>query len=153
MITPQDVEKIKKEVEEFFQKMTFEVEVEARLEAEQTAIVSLQAPDPQILIGERGQTLAEIQLILRMILRKKIAEPFFLELDISDYKKKKIDYLKQMAQAAADEVVLIKKEKWLPAMTAQERRIIHMELLERTDVTTESVGEEPERRVVIKPLS
>ncbi len=56
-----------------------------------------------------------------------------------------------MANSAADEVALIKKEKWLPIMPAYERRIIHLELSLREDVVTESIGEEPERRVVVKP--
>ncbi|PJA84129.1 MAG: hypothetical protein CO145_02195, partial [Candidatus Nealsonbacteria bacterium CG_4_9_14_3_um_filter_37_13] len=67
------------------------------------------------------------------------------------YKKKKLDYLKELARSLADEVALTKKEKNLPPMAAYERRIIHLELAGRSDVTTESIGEEPERRVVVRP--
>ena len=57
-----------------------------------------------------------------------------------------------MAISAADDVALTKKEKQLPPMTAYERRIIHLELASaRPDVVTESIGQEPERRVAIKP--
>ncbi|MGB9637586.1 MAG: R3H domain-containing nucleic acid-binding protein [Microgenomates group bacterium] len=52
----------------------------------------------------------------------------------------------------ADEVILTKREKILPPMSAKERRIIHLILSERKDVKTESFGKEPERRVIIKPL-
>ncbi|MCJ7786920.1 hypothetical protein MUP06_01745, partial [Patescibacteria group bacterium] len=106
--------------------MTFEVEIEFSPQEDHnlptapeeekiyTLPINLKTSEPQILIGERGQTLAEIQHLLKAILKRKIKEPFFIDLDISDYKKKKIDYLKEMAKSAADEVALSKKEKWLP---------------------------------------
>ena len=107
--------------------------------------------EPQILIGERGQTLAEIQHLLKAILRRKIAEQFYINVDINDYKKKKTEYLKEMARSVADEVALSKKERIMGPMPAYERRIIHLELAEREDIVSESIGQEPERRIVIKP--
>jgi spoIIIJ-associated protein len=59
--------------------------------------------------------------------------------------------LKEMARSATEEVVLTKKEKILPPMPAYERRIIHLELADNSNITTESVGQEPERRIVIRP--
>jgi len=151
MLNQNSLKKIKETVEEFFKKMTFEVEIKILPQKDQTIPINIKTSEPQILIGERGQTLTEIQQLLKAILKRKIEEPFFIDLDISDYKKKKIDYLKEMAKSVADEVALTKKEKWLPSMPAYERRIIHLELAERSNVTTESVGQEPERRVVVKP--
>ena len=151
MLERSDVEKIKKTAKEFFDKTTFAVEVEASLGEEGTVFVGVKTDEPQILIGEGGQTLLETQHLLKLILKRKIAEPFFLDLDINEYKKKKTDYLKETASSVADEVVLSKKEKVLNPMPAYERRIVHMELANRTDVTTESIGEEPERRIVVRP--
>jgi len=151
MLNPNDIEKIKKITKEFFQKTTFDVEIEILPKKEETLPINLKAEDPQILIGERGQTLNEIQHLLKLILRRKIEEPFYIDLDINDYKKKKIEYLKDLARSLADEVSLTKNEKELSPMSAYERRIIHLELAERTDITTESIGQEPERRVVIRP--
>ena len=88
-----------------------------------------------------------------MILKKKITDPFYINLDINDYKKKKEEYLKELARSAAEEVALTKREKILGSMLAYERRIIHMELSNRENIETESIGEEPERRVIIKPRS
>jgi spoIIIJ-associated protein len=88
---------------------------------------------------------------LKEILRKKIEEQFFIDLDINDYKKKKTEYLKEVARTTADDVSLTKKEKQLAPMPAYERRIIHLELADRSDVITESIGEEPERSVIVKP--
>jgi spoIIIJ-associated protein len=151
MLNQNDLEIIKATTEEFFNKTTFEVDIDFLPEKDQTIPINLKTEDPQILIGEGGQTLAEIQHLLKAILKRKIKENFYIDLDINNYKKKKIDYLKELARSVADEVALTKKEKILSPMPAYERRIIHLELAERNDVTSESIGQEPERRVVIRP--
>ncbi len=151
MLNQNDLETIKKITKEFFEKTTFEVEIEFLPQKDSTIPINLKIEEPQILIGEGGQTLVEIQHLLKAILKRKISEPFFVDLDINGYKKKKIEYLKELARSLADEVALTKKEKILSSMPAYERRIIHLELAGRSDVTTESIGQEPERRVAIKP--
>jgi len=151
MLNQNQIEEIKKTVKEFFEKATLEVEIEFLSPEDLTLPINLKTEDPQILIGERGQTLFEIQHLLKAILKRKIKENFYIDLDINDYKKQKIDYLKEMAKSVADEVALTKKEKILFPMPAYERRIIHLELAGRQDVTTESIGQEPDRRVVIRP--
>lgn len=147
-------ETIKRVVNEFFEKMTFALEIKTLEESEGVFRLSLESETPEILIGEQGQTLADIQRILGLILRRKTIDepaPFFIEIDINNYKKKKKDYLQELASSVANEVALLRTEKELPVMTAQERRIIHTFLANRSDVVTESRGEEPERRVVVKP--
>lgn len=152
MLSKEDSEKIKNLTREFFKKTTFEVEIKFLPKKENTLPIELKTEDPQILIGEKGQTLIEIQRLLKAILRRKIPDfAGYIDLDINDYKKKKIKYLKEVARSVADEVSLTKKEKILSPMHAYERRIIHLELAERNDVTTESIGGEPERSVVVRP--
>jgi len=151
MVSQDNLQKIKEITEEFFEKMTIDAKIEILLPKDETLSINLKAENPQILIGERGQTLLEIQHLLKAILRRQIAENFYIDLDINDYKKKKIEYLKELARSLADEVTLTKKERILSSMPAYERRIIHLEIAERNDVTSESIGQEPERRVVIKP--
>jgi len=151
-MSPQNLKIIKKTVEEFFEKIPFEVEVDLLPEKEGTVPINLKMTDePQILIGEGGQTLNEIQHLLKAILRRKIPELFYINLDINDYKKKKTEYLREMARSSADDVSLTKKEKTLAPMPAYERRIIHLELSNRSDVVSESAGEEPDRKIIIKP--
>ena len=150
MISQENLKTIKEITKDFFKKTTFEVEVEFPPPQELTLPINLRTDDPQILIGEGGQTLVEIQHLLKTILKRKISEPFFVDLDINGYKKKKIEHLKELAKSIADEVALTKKEKSLASMPAYERRIIHLELAGRQDVTTESIGQEPERRVIIR---
>jgi spoIIIJ-associated protein len=151
MLGQSDIQKIKTITEEFFKKMTLEVEVEILSPKNSTVSINLKLDEPRLLIGERGQTLAEAQHLLKAILKRKISEPFFIDLDVLGYKKKKAEYLRELARSLADEVAITKKEKQLASMPAYERRIIHLELAERPDVTTESVGQEPERSVIIRP--
>ena len=152
MLSKENLKKIKKITKDFFEKTTFKVEIEFLPQKDLTLPISLKMEEPQILIGEGGQTLAEIQHLLKAILKRKVIEEnFYIDLDINNYKKKKIEYLKELARSAADEVALTKKEKTLLPMPAYERRIVHLELASRADVTTESIGQEPERKVVISP--
>ncbi len=151
---PINLKKIKEATQEFFSKTGLLVElIEVKNPQDSTIPINLKAEEPQILIGEGGQTLSELQRLLKLVIKKKavLDFPFYIDLDINDYKKKKVEYLKDVARSAADEVALIKKEKHLSPMSSYDRRIIHMELASRTDVLTESIGQEPERTVVIKP--
>lgn len=148
---PIQTTQIKKEAEEFFQKITGDFKIDVSSEKE-TVFVNVQIEMPQAFIGGGGQTLAEIQHLLKIVLKKKIKEIIYLDLDINDYKKKKVQHLKEIIQTIADEVALTKKEKYLPPMLAYERRIIHLEIAERQDVSSESIGREPERRILISPL-
>lgn len=151
MIGENNLNEIKKTIQEFFEKTSFEVEAEVLSPEDKTIPIKLRTEEPKILIGQKGQTLTEIQHLLKAILSRQISEQFYIDLDINDYKKKKIEYLKETAATLADEVALTKKEKILAAMPAYERRIVHLELAERKDITTESTGQEPERRVIIRP--
>jgi len=146
-----NLDQVKQIVKEFFNKTSFDLEVYFLPIKDNTLSIEIKTTEPQILIGEGGQTLADLQHILKAVLRRKIEEPFYLDIDINDYKKKKVEYLKELARTTADEVALSRKEKELIPMRSFERRIVHMELAERNDVTTESIGDGPERRIVIKP--
>ena len=143
-----DLEQAKKEAILFFEKLNFKAKLKKAKIENETIILDFEVEDVENLVGE---TLFEIQHLLKAILKKKTKENFYLDLDINDYKKKKIKYLQELAKSVADEVALTKKEKILDPMPAYERRIIHLILAERPDVTTESIGKEPNRRVVIKP--
>ncbi|HDJ30577.1 hypothetical protein J7K03_02435 [bacterium] len=151
MLTSQEITNIKNVVEEFFEKMNISAEIKVGACHQDTLPIDVKVQEPQILIGERGQTLLEVQRLLKAILRRKIDKSFYIDLDINGYKKKKIEYLRQLARSIADDVTLTKKEKVLPPMPAYERRIIHLELADRRSVTTESIGKEPKRRVVVRP--
>jgi len=151
----ENLTQIKKIVKEFFEKMDFYVESEVLLLEKNIISIKIKTDEPKVLIGQNGQTLFEIQRLLKMILKRQVLleEECYIDLDINDYKLKKIRYLKETANDLADEVSLNKQEKALEPMPAFERRVIHLELANRKDIITESVGEEPQRYIVIKPVS
>lgn len=107
-----------------------------------------------LLIGEGGQNLSALNYIVKKIAEKKFpgGYPGF-SLDVNDYQKKKIEEIKELARMHAQRVRYFKKEVEMRPMNAYERRIVHASLQEYPDITTESRGEGPERRVVIKPLN
>ncbi|MCP6718376.1 MAG: hypothetical protein KJI70_02460, partial [Patescibacteria group bacterium] len=137
MLSPNNLETIKQVTKEFFEKTTFDVEIQFLPQQDLIVPINLKSDEPKILIGEGGQTLVEIQRLLKSILRRQIDQEFYIDLDINGYKKKKIEYLKELAKLTADDVALMKEEKILPSMPAYERRIIHLELSERADIATD----------------
>ena len=104
-----------------------------------------------MLIGEYGANLAALEHLFKKILQNKYKEVSKFTLDINEYRVKRLEDLKQDVKAAAKEVRLYKKEVPLRPMSAFERRIVHLLLAEYPDIATESVGQEPQRRVIIKP--
>jgi len=151
MIAKEILSTIEEATKEFFQKVGVDGAVQIKADEESGISIDITLQEPQLYIGEKGQTLFEIQHILKAIIRKKIPEQqLYISLDINEYKQNKESYLRELARTAADEVALLKKAKELPPMPPAERRIVHMELSERSDVSTESDGEGELRRVIIK---
>lgn len=144
---------IKKTAEELLEKMAFKkVVVEIKKQENSSAlVVSIQLrDDPSQLIGQSGSNLNDLQRILRLLVAKKYPEaPLFL-LDINGYRGKREAFLKELSQEIAEQVAKTKKSVMLQPMSSYERRIVHLELAERSDIVTESIGEESERRVVIR---
>jgi spoIIIJ-associated protein len=143
--------KIKKFTEEFFKRASFDVQVTVEEIVDSTVRISINLSEPQVLIGENGKTLGHVQHILSKVIKKKIDKDLFVDLDINDYKAKKISYLKELAKSYADDVALTGQPKEFRPMSGYERRIIHLELQDRTDVLTESAGQDPDRKIVVKP--
>ena len=102
------------------------------------------------LIGYKGRTIEAFQSLLNSMLQREDEEYAKVFVEINDYKKKKEEKLRKLANKMAANCVKFRRPIRLEPMSAYERLIIHRELADRTDVETESIGEEPKRRVVIK---
>ena len=102
------------------------------------------------LIGYKGRTIEAFQSLLNSMLQREDEEYAKVFVEINDYKKKKEEKLRKLANKMAANCVKFRRPIRLEPMSAYERLIIHIELADRTDVETESIGEEPRRRVVIK---
>lgn len=103
-----------------------------------------------ILIGKDGHTLESFQNILRQIVLKEVGDDYKILLDVENYKEKKVTHLERTARQIAREVAKTKVETKLERMNSYERRIIHNALANNKYVYTESIGEEPNRCIVIK---
>ncbi len=147
----QTKKEIEQFVEDFIAKTTFNITFEIKDSREGGILVDLKTDEPQIWIGEGGQTLWDMQALFNRMFRNKLGEDVRIDLDVNQYKQIKARSLKELAQEAANRVALFQKEERLPAMTAYERRVVHMELAIRADVATESIGENESRRIIVKP--
>lgn len=114
-------------------------------------LIKINSGDSAHLIGYKGKTIEALQSTINSILKKEddYAKVF---VEVNDYKNKKEERLKELARRMAKNAVKFGRDVRLEPMSAYERMIIHTELANRDDVTTESYGEEPRRRVVIKKV-
>ena len=144
-------EEIKKIIEDLFEKANLQISIEDIKEKEERFFIEIKTEEPEVLNYEKEKVIFDFQHLLRIIVKRKFGMDIFIDLDINGYKEKKKERLKEVAIFVANEVSLIKKEKELPPMSSYERRIIHLELSERKDIKTESIGEGIERRIVVRP--
>jgi len=103
-----------------------------------------------MVIGYHGETLEAIQLILSLIISKKVESFVRVSLEVGDYRKNRTDWLETLALQAKERVLQEQKEVPLPNLKSWERRIVHTFLQNDKEVTSESVGEGKERTLVIK---
>lgn len=141
---------IKNFLKELLEKMGLEVSFEAKLRENQI-IIGMYSNNNPILIGKNGQTLKALETIVKQIIYNEIGVYPYISLDVENYKNKQISRLERLAKNVAREVGKTKVEVELENMNSYERRIVHNALSNNKFAYTESVGEEPNRRVIIKP--
>jgi spoIIIJ-associated protein len=131
--------------------MGFEAEIFERAEEGRT-VFNVKTRDAQLLIGKLGANLEALQYIVRIMFRKQTSdEQFSFAIDVDDYKDKRVIYLKELARKAAHHVRETRKPVQLEPMPAHERRVIHSYLSLYSDIASESVGVDPNRKMIIKP--
>ena len=117
---------------------------------EDTIYVEVTGEKASELIGYRGETLEAFQNIISAIANKDTKERVRIILDILDYKEKRKKSLEILAKKVEKTVIRNGKPFKLEPMNAYERKIIHTALQDSEEVVTNSVGEEPYRRVIIR---
>lgn len=128
-------------------------ETEPPLGGDSAPIVTLNVTgdDLGILIGRRGQTLAALQHIVRLIAAHQAKARVLIVIDVGGYKQRRYEALEALALRVAEQVKARKRPFALEPMPAYERRIVHLALANHPDVITQSVGEGEVRKVVITP--
>ena len=113
--------------------------------------LDIEGEDLGILIGRRGQTLASLQYIVRLIVGHQTQVRPPIVIDVEGYKQRRCESLRALAWRMAEQVSIKRTPFILEPMSAFERRIIHLALADHPDVTTESTGLGEARKVVILP--
>lgn len=142
--------KIKKICELFFERMlVFNAEIMVK-KVHSSYEISVNSEEPGMIIGKNGETMKAIEQILRLLVNRKMGESINLSLDIAGYRDKRRREIEEEALRSAKNALRTGRVQILSPMNAFERRIVHTALSKNQEIETESVGEEPNRRVMIK---
>jgi len=141
-------EKVEKFLLNVFGKMKVEVEIESE-ENEDAIFIKLKGKDIGIIIGRRGETLDALQYLSSLVINKSEEEYKRVVIDTENYRQKREETLINLADRLANRVMKYKKNITLEPMNPYERRVIHSALQNNKYVKTFSVGDEPNRKVVI----
>jgi len=120
-------------------------------EDREVVYVNLEGSDLSFLIGRRAETLNALQYVTSLIVNKKLNQWVPLQLDIQNFRHRRELELQKLARRMAEQVISTGRRQCLEPMPANERRIVHIELRKNDLVYTESIGEEPNRKICIYP--
>jgi spoIIIJ-associated protein len=113
--------------------------------------VDIRGDDLSALIGRHAETLIAFQHVASLLVGKEIQQWVQLIVDVEGYRSRREKQLMQLANRMADQVIKTGRKATLEPMPASERRVIHIALRSHPAVTTESIGEDPRRKIVILP--
>lgn len=116
----------------------------------QPVLIDIEGNDLSFLIGRKAETINALQFIASLIVGRELGRWVPLQIDIQQYRKRREDELRKLARRIADQVVSTGRQQALEPMPPNERRIVHIELREHAAVVTESEGEDPKRKVVVR---
>jgi spoIIIJ-associated protein len=144
------LEEAKAVLEELLRLMDLTGTVEIAMGTE-TSKLNVRGEDLGVLIGRRGEKLASLQHLVNLIVARREGQHNRIAVDVENYRGRREEQLRDVATRAAQRVVQSGKIIQLEAMPALERRIVHLALVENPRVRTQSVGVEPNRRIVVLP--
>lgn len=141
---------------EMLEKMKVNASVEAHYgepeeEGERPILMDISGSDLGILIGRHAEILNAMQYLVNLMVSKQVEHWVQVVVDVEGYRARRERQLRQLARRMADQVMKTGRRQSLEPMPANERRFIHLELRDHPSVITQSVGEEPGRKVTIVP--
>lgn len=113
--------------------------------------VDIRGKDLTILIGPQAEVLNALQYIATQIINKQLGQSIPIVIDVEGYRTRRENQIRHLARKMAEQAVKTGRRQVLEPMPANERRIVHLELRDNPNVTTESIGDEPRRKVTIIP--
>jgi spoIIIJ-associated protein len=143
-------------VAELLEKMKVPARVEVRYgdpdeEGQRPVMVDIHGDDLGVLIGRRAEILNAMQYVVNLIVSKQVEHWVQVVVDVEGYRARRERQLRQMANRMADQAIKTGRRQVLEPMPASERRVVHLELRDHPRVATQSIGEEPARKVTIVP--
>jgi spoIIIJ-associated protein len=116
-----------------------------------TMVLNLTGDDLGILIGRRGETLAALQYILRLMVSHRLKHWANVVVDVENYRVRRLHALESLAKRVAEDAVRTGRAQAMEPMPPDERRLVHIALRNHPKVTTQSVGEGERRKVTVVP--
>ncbi len=148
------VARVKAAILDLLAKMGIKGDLASRIQPDdhgnEMLVINIESEDSNLLIGQNGTNLVAFQHLARILAKPKEGGPIHFVVDVNNYRANREQYLHKLAQELAKKVRDSKEKIILKPLSAYERRIIHMTLADEKDIATESIGTEPERRLVIK---
>lgn len=141
-------EKARQFVKDVLEKMKLNADIFVE-ETEDSILLKIHGNDIGIIIGRRGETLDSLQYLASLVVNKEKGNYKRVVVDVENYRQKREETLIKLANRLADRVIKYKKNIVLEPMNPYERRIIHSSLQDNSYVETYSIGDEPNRKVVI----
>lgn len=144
-------QKIKDITDNLLQRLGIAGEVTVDTDESGAYRVNIETEETGLLIGFHGRTLESFQMILGMIVAKELTTWERVYVNVGDYREKREEALMYMAQRASERAITTGRPVELSHLSAAERRVVHLTLSGDERVTTESVGEGRDRKLVIAP--
>lgn len=116
----------------------------------QPVLIDIEGNDLSFLIGRKAETINALQFITSLIVGRELDRWVPLQIDVQHYRQRREDELRKLARRIADQVTSTGRNQALEPMPPNERRIIHLELRDHPHVETESEGEDPGRKVIVR---
>ena len=143
-------------VAELLEKMKVPAKIEVRYgepdeENQRPVLVDIRGDDLGVLIGRRAEILNALQYVVNLIVSKRVEHWVQVVIDVEGYRMRRERQLRQMAFRMADQAIKTGRRQVLEPMPASERRVVHLVLRDHPNVSTQSIGEEPSRKVTIVP--
>lgn len=142
------VERAKDVLGGILERMDIQAEIE-ETEREEEPCLNIISENGGLLIGQKGETLNALQSIVNKIVNRNILERVRIAIDVEGYRERQQNELKALAAAEALKAKETDKDITLPPMNSEDRRIVHIALKDDEEIETTSIGEDPNRKIVI----
>lgn len=153
---PEEISIARETINIILEKMKVHADVSVRLgeaseDRVQPVLIDIEGNDLSFLIGRKAETINALQYITSLIVSRELGRWLPLQIDVQHYRQRREDELQKLARRIAEQVISTGRRQVLEPMPPNERRIVHIALRDYPEVETESIGEDPRRKVTVRP--